>query len=991
MDGLEGLTGCTSDVFIEFVESLQLPSLLLLTVAVVFGVIVGISTSTLFYVFLLKPLLLKRKFQGCDAKRLFETDDLDKEDNQSDCISIEKKQCQNTTLNDKERKLPLNSDVAAFALKAKVVYPINQRYRPLADGASNPSLHENTRLPMLPNQMQEDSSSSSLESLSQDNEDDSGQFISSSPMPKAFQNEKFIKVNRFPETLSFTGFDARISLYCLGIQKSEQLETELWQEKNVVFLQVLQILLNAWLRKEVIDNAFHKRCLQMQERELDTLQKHPSLKLSNTEQNEDPDTPYCTLEEMERNGKDKLECQIQMILGFNRQIESLCQHLQSKSSLHSDLVDRMTGSLIENLLLMENLLNESQYSDMRNIQEKVTWWEYTTCTLESKLWLLKQEAVSRLKFTAKVLEHLTSDGELSFHEMERILSDLQCRFKEEVQQATDECAKQTKDLVNEMTKKVDTRRKKLKKIQTKERQRIQHNIQQIIDPKEFIKAYHDLLVKQRKDCCELEDKQDMRITEAVCDLWKKLHFSASQKMVDIVKELFLGALPNQTQLPLDKCDVLRQEASHDLSLHLPTEEAHANHNLEVLNQHLEQEKQTWCEEEALARVTLKHLTEQQQKLLHGTLARQQGPHNGTEELIEMKHLLLLRAVNRQFAARQFRLRVLKEMRLSKLKTLLNETRLEFTKGLETEDCVKQHFNVPKGPSKESVGSEAERRLVQESQLIRLEFQQEFLSELSAAAELIQEHTALVIGHTLAQNARQQAAPQDLQENEHWKHQLTEAATESVYVTRESVSTIIRKYYAQIQNVTEALEQERQQRLQCIGDTHDNIKNQIDLRKCLQKELANWSKKPTSTEFYQRVEIQKKKMLTQYDSDLDSAFEILRQKKSVLDHMEKHLCGKLQEAEETFVAHLAALARASLPGADSLRKDNHSDDEQPLGKKMSSLLNEESSCSLCDSSHQRESSDLPRYEQGFNLDLFEDKKKMKKKGKTESEKIYSDSK
>lgn len=65
-----------------------------------------------------------------------------------------------------------NSNITAFALKAKVIYPINQKFRPLADGSSNPSLHENLKQAILPNQPVEASPSSSLGSLSQAEKED---------------------------------------------------------------------------------------------------------------------------------------------------------------------------------------------------------------------------------------------------------------------------------------------------------------------------------------------------------------------------------------------------------------------------------------------------------------------------------------------------------------------------------------------------------------------------------------------------------------------------------------------------------------------------------------------------------------------------------------------------------------------------------------------------------------------------------------------------
>lgn len=77
-------------------------------------------------------------------------------------------------------------------------------FQPLADGASNPSLHEHSKLPAMPNE--ESSSSSDGESLSQEQDnDDSSQFISSSLVPKSLQNQSFTRVSHYPHTLTQTG------------------------------------------------------------------------------------------------------------------------------------------------------------------------------------------------------------------------------------------------------------------------------------------------------------------------------------------------------------------------------------------------------------------------------------------------------------------------------------------------------------------------------------------------------------------------------------------------------------------------------------------------------------------------------------------------------------------------------------------------------------------------------------------------------------------
>lgn len=76
--------------------------------------------------------------------------------------------------------------------------------QPLADGSSNPSLHENLKQTVLPNQPVEVSPSSSLGSLSQAEKDDrsSSCSIHSATSDDRFLSRTFLRVNSFPEALT---------------------------------------------------------------------------------------------------------------------------------------------------------------------------------------------------------------------------------------------------------------------------------------------------------------------------------------------------------------------------------------------------------------------------------------------------------------------------------------------------------------------------------------------------------------------------------------------------------------------------------------------------------------------------------------------------------------------------------------------------------------------------------------------------------------------
>lgn len=76
--------------------------------------------------------------------------------------------------------------------------------QPLADGSSNPSLHETLKQAVLPNQPLEASPSSSLGSLSQAEKDDcsSSSSVHSAASDDRFLGRSFLRAGSFPEVLT---------------------------------------------------------------------------------------------------------------------------------------------------------------------------------------------------------------------------------------------------------------------------------------------------------------------------------------------------------------------------------------------------------------------------------------------------------------------------------------------------------------------------------------------------------------------------------------------------------------------------------------------------------------------------------------------------------------------------------------------------------------------------------------------------------------------
>ncbi|XP_056462681.1 evC complex member EVC-like isoform X2 [Gadus chalcogrammus] len=910
MTNQKAVAECAIDVLVTFPESVQIFTGLL-TALTVSGGLLGIVTAALLYVFCLKPMLLTR--QGNNARRLLEPVEENVDNHQSDHISNNRKDVTSSSAAKEKKMPPINSDVAAFASRAKVVYPINQKYRPLADGASNPSVHERSKLPAGSN---EDSSTGESLSQEQDN-DDSSQFISSSLVPRSLQNQSFSRAPHYPHTLTQTGFEGRIGLYCLALQDVQQQCCGLQEEKCQIFLRMVKMIFSQRFPKNKNEEDFFKNLIVMQEKEVDTLRKRLTAKTA-SEKTAETDSP-CTLEEIERTHKDLLEHGLQMTEVFGQQVEHLCQHLLGKDSvLPTEEAHAIINSLIHTLVLLENHWMAAQEAGLKSIQQRLLWWEELMYLFQAKPALLRQEVSLRQALVATALEQLSGEDTLTFDLMEKMLSEMQCSLKECLELCTEDCVKKAKELASEKWRRTESKSQKLQSSQARERSQALDSAQAHGDLHHFIKVYKELQAKHRQQSISLELKQDDRVVEALCDLWRKLHSSWSRRVGEEAKKVFLGSLAPRPQLSVEHCSKLWLDLEDKLATQRQQAEVGTKMQLEDMRAQMDQDRQLWGEETAVVLACLRHLTEQQMKMLQTTVVRQSYMlDRPVGMLLEKKQERLLVAVQTHFVSRHFCLHVLREMRLSKLKAL---AQTDF-RDLLREDHNQSQENdnsATKDQRKDSGASLAERHLGAESQLVDHSFQQEFLSELETGTELLQRHAQLLVGNALSHRVwgRMGATaplewPTRPQHTDGLKHHLAEVASESVYLTKDSLSALVQGYYSHMEDVTTRLQEEQSSTRQSVRDENARRESSHLFHQGLLRELANWEKNLTSKEFQKRVEQHKRKLLEHYDLGQEVLFDTLRQHRVSEDQAMEKVKAQLLEAEENFITEVAALARVSL--------------------------------------------------------------------------------
>ncbi|XP_030802979.1 ellis-van Creveld syndrome protein [Camarhynchus parvulus] len=943
---MAAVEGCLRAVGLQFwADSLQaLPALL--APAALLGLLLGAAAAALLCRCALGP---RRGGEKDDSQRLLESFNADEKEH-----ALMKSKAEPYTSKEEmvleEGESPLNSNIAAFALKAKVIYPINQKFRPLADGSSNPSLHENPKQAVLPNQVVETSMSGSLGSLSQGDKEDcsSSTTIHSTTSDDRFQARAFLKVASFPEVLTCESFDVKLCLCSLTLQDLMLLDTELRKEKNVMFIQIFKIYLTDFHRKKKITDGLLKKILLNQENDFEELQKQLDSRLQNTEMSGARNSEFQTLEDLERREREYSEHVIDNMEAFWKQTDKAQQDFLDQSKCSSAKAAKIMMDLTEKMIAVESLLSESQDLQAMDIQERLFSWELMVKMIDSLKSSIPEECKGRLNTVSNILDHLTVKNNLSVRQKEELLTDLHKAFWEQLAHYSNECMQQSKELI---WKRLECRAKKkeeFKRRREAEQRSLLSKTFLTEDVHNFLKAYHGLLEKHRQAQWDLEEEDDCESTEAVADLYKELYSKASHALAELVTELFLQTLPVVTSLSVRECELLKEEWQENLVPQLEKWESHRQRRWKLFQEQLLQEKELWITEYALSAVMQKHLSEKQEKIIQGVVSRLGCLSDESVSYILQKHQLLLCSVLSRFTLRRAGLAALARMRLARKKSSLQELREQHILQKGSSLCQDEdQWQLQKAV--ESHIREEEEKLEEETQEINLEFHQQLVTEIQEALQFLQQHMEQVIGQTLLQYARGEAEKKISDHEQDFKiktllgleinydlycviqERLVESAVESVYGTSNNISRLVQNYYQQLGKVTEEYEGKKLQHLKSLqADGNERIRlknkeNELALKEKHTKGLLH-----VSSTVHQRMVLQQNRILTQFELRQQIRLECLKQKLLGLHHLGAELENQLREAEQDFVSELAVLTRVPLTV-----KKKPSKRSKPAGEKANS--------------------------------------------------------
>ncbi|XP_036083377.1 ellis-van Creveld syndrome protein isoform X3 [Rousettus aegyptiacus] len=840
---------CGSDARLLLARDALLPAPALLAPAVLLGAALGLGLG----LWLGCRARARLRHQEDDAQRLLKTLESSVQ-TPSETSSPPRRRKREARTSKAEEALDeyepsFNSNITAFALKAKVVYPINQKFRPLADGSSNPSLHEHLKQAVLPNQPVEASPCSSLGSLSQAEKDErsSSSSIHSAASDDRFLSRTFRRLDSFPEMLTCESADLDLCVYNLHLKDLLHLDAALRQERRLMFIQIFKMCLLDLLSKKKPDDELYQKILSKQENDLEELEKGLQARLSHTEMLGAGDSEYVTLADVEKKEREYSEQLIDNMEAFWKQMENIQPFLVDQFKCSSSKARQLEMTLTDRMIVAEGLLRDSQDVQALDALERTLGRAHMAKTIESLKLQIQEETRCRLAAISQSLELLTVEGRLSGRQKEELLTQQHKAFWGEAERFSREFVQQGKDLVKASLAGQAEGMAGLVLAQEEEQRSFLAEARLAADPEGHLQALHEVLQRQRLTQTDLEEEEEVRVTEAVAALCQELYRTTMDTFRKFADVLFLQTLPGVTGLSQADCDYLRQEAQENTARQLGKSDRFRKQQWELFQDLLEQERQVWMEEHALSAVLQTHLRDGHESVTRQVLDRLGGLSEESVRCVLQGHALLLRSALRRLALRGSAVATLTQMRLAGKKSLLQELREQHALEQGSSQCLDEH-------------------------------QWQLLSALRT---------------------------------------LLEAATESVYVTSAGVGRLVQAYYQQVGGVMGDHEDRQLQHLRTLqGERRENYKlrRKQDLGGSSSGAESAGGAREAPQAVHLRMLAQQRKFLAQFTAHQRTRLDAWKQKARAADHLEAQLEAQLQEAEQTFLSELAALAR--VPCAES---------------------------------------------------------------------------
>ncbi|XP_063964094.1 trichohyalin-like isoform X2 [Lytechinus pictus] len=774
-----------------------------------------------------------------------------------------------------------------------------------------------------------------------------------------------------------------VELSLQDFKATKSMEKELLEERESVFVHILEILLGRFVAAEKMDEKFASDFIDRTSQEL--LEAKDSLEATQLMVEQDLKNrsnlikdPLALEEALENSRLDYIRKNDGLVQDAQIRVKD---KLSREAGLSSDEVEAIMKKLLENMAAAERMIGQEQNRQATILNERLSKRQALSEQYSHVTTRENKANQARVRSVNEVANYLAQERELNQSQAKSLMKQYQADLEQIQENHKAAVLKQSQELADKLQQHRERKLRGLEKKQEEKREKLAAKAPQVVNPTDFVEAHHDLLEQQRNEKNDLIDELDYHEAEELSLLRKTLEEERGKELAEKDKSLF-EELVERAQLNEKEANrIVKKHQANVTAYEEQLDQEKKRQNM-LLQEKIELRKASWEEEQKRAAAEQQQLAEQQERTISKLIDTQSALDEESKRQIMLQHEQNVSALNNHLQMTKLKQQKLLEAKLAKRRAHYEALKEEHSRDrlARGEDDEEESQLTTKQAEELAAEEEA---MKEEQQAAILALRKQLAKETEEVLKDQDAKMGILIGKLQVGQARRQGvikkldkAVKDLQD------QLVDSIADSNVISERKTERIMAAHMQEIEEIEEKLRQARAHQEDQLQQKMETIKlmREKTLAEELKKEAkpSNDSRRDSSAGALQMMtkileSNRQKQALRQLEQEMK--VETLKQKEELNEQLEDALEQELQERERDFLGQLAALSQLSKDELNNMVQTAIAEDggNENDAKKLSKDLNKRIKTAMARPDMDPEAENDAAVEE-------KPKKKKKKKGK-----------
>ncbi|XP_035673799.1 interaptin-like isoform X1 [Branchiostoma floridae] len=588
---------------------------------------------------------------------------------------------------------------------------------------------------------------------------------------------------------------------------------------------------------------------------------------------------------------------------LKEQQESVRQDL-STAGLPQNELEKIMSKFVDNMATVDRLMGEQFARQSLALQERLAKRQRLAGEHTSAQNREEEEVEERMNQQHITLDKLCQDTKL----LDKQRDSIWAQYQSDMQRVEENYNADLQVQQDMLKEKLQQRRQhKLQKLAAKEeteREDLNNSAAEgQTDPKDFVKAQHDLMIQQQQRRLNILEELDETEAEELSMLKQQLDTSRGQLLLEHDQSLYEN-LQARAQLSEKEARKLMKKHQIHMKNFQERQDEERERQREQLDAKLAQRRRKMEEQSATTQAEQKMLNDQQERAITMLLDTQAGLTEEARKQIMKEHEQNMIAVNNQLQISRTRQQKILEQKLAQRRAKLEaktKAKQDEKKMLEEEyeEMVQQLEE-----ERQQALTELRKRLAEETDQA-LKAQDEQLGKVIARLQLGQARRQSII-------RRQEKAIKELQE------QLVDKVAESGQVSDTKTERILQNHYREVELINEQLQTSKERQMRALQEKLE-VK-QLNRQRAIEEKLDKEEKEQLKYEA-RRGSLSASAALTKLlmdrrhqaaidDLEREMKLELTRQTDQLNQELEEQMRGELEDREKDLLSKLAVMGNMS---------------------------------------------------------------------------------